>query len=319
MLFEEKHSKSFRFRRARGRDPFSQAMVKESRVPTLLSGGEAEVRIELVPSRRGVLRFVGATVARTDPLGLVRSFAKTLAPQTVLILPKRYPLSTAALPGVMKYQEGGVALASNVGRSEEFVSLRDYRYGDPLRKIHWRSWAKAGKPIVKECEDEFFVRHALILDTFTDRPHSEPFEEAVSVAASFACTLLTQESLLDLMFVGSETYCFTAGRGLAHIDQMLEILASVTVCRDRSFRALETAVLSHAGTVSGCVCVFLTWDAERQELARKLRMLGVPLRVLVVVASGANTALDPGPMRDSPEQFHVLEAGKVEQALARLF
>jgi len=86
----------------------------------------------------------------------------------------------------------GVALASNVGQSEEFVSLRDYRRGDPLRHIHWRSWAKAGKPVVKEFEDEFFVRHALVLDTFIDDPHSELFEEAVSVAASFASTVLTQ-------------------------------------------------------------------------------------------------------------------------------
>jgi uncharacterized protein (DUF58 family) len=56
---------------------------------------------------------------------------------------------------------------------------------------------------VKEFEDEFFVRHALVLDTFTDEPHSEILEEAVSVAASFACTVLTQESLLDLLFVGN--------------------------------------------------------------------------------------------------------------------
>ena len=134
---------------------------------------------------------------------MFRAFVKVPLPQTVLILPKRYPLPPIALPGAMKYQEGGVALASNIGRSEEFVSLREYRRGDPLRHIHWRSWAKAGKPIVKEFEDEFFVRHALVLDTFTDDPHSEAFEEAVSVAASFACTVLTQESLLDLLFVGT--------------------------------------------------------------------------------------------------------------------
>jgi uncharacterized protein (DUF58 family) len=60
-------------------------------------------------------------------------------------------------------------MASNIGQSEEFVSLREYRRGDPPRHIHWRSWAKAGKPIVKEFEDEFFVRHALVLDTFTPR------------------------------------------------------------------------------------------------------------------------------------------------------
>ena len=83
-------------------------------------------------------------------------------------------------------------MAANIGHSDEFVSLRDYRRGDPVRHIHWRSWAKTGMPIVKEFEDEFFVRHALVLDTFSDEPHSELLEEAVSVAASFACSVLTQ-------------------------------------------------------------------------------------------------------------------------------
>ena len=90
-----------------------------------------------------------------------------------------------ALPGAMRYQEGGVALAANVGSSEEFVSLRDYRHGDPLRHIHWRSWAKTGRPIVKEFEDEFFVRHALVLDTFDEEPNSEVLEEYRAAAAQF--------------------------------------------------------------------------------------------------------------------------------------
>ena len=169
----------------------------------------------------------------------------------------------------MQYQEGGVALAANVGRSEEFVALREYRHGDPLRHIHWRSWAKAGKPIVKEFEDEFFVRHALVLDTFDDEPHSEVLEEAVSVAASFACTVLTQESLLDLLFVGNQSYCFTAGRGLAHADQMLEILASVRNCADKKFETLEHLVLNHISAVSGCICVLQRWDEARQEFGEK--------------------------------------------------
>ena len=202
------------------------------------------MRVELTPlaARHRAVRRRDAGAARSA--GLVSRVQHSCrCRRSVLILPKRYPLPPIALPGTMKYQEGGVALASNVGQSDEYVALRDYRHGDPLRHIHWRSWAKAGKPIVKEFEDEFFVRHALVLDTFTDHPHSEVFEEAVSVAASFACTLLTQESLLDLLFVGPQAYCFTAGRGLAHADQMLEILASVRACRDQPFRALEQLVL----------------------------------------------------------------------------
>jgi uncharacterized protein (DUF58 family) len=222
------------------------------------------------------------------------------------------------LPGAFRYQAGGVALASNVGQSEEFVALRDYRHGDPLRHIHWRSWAKVGKPVVREFEDEFFVRHALVLDTAVDNPRSPVFEEAVSVAASFAASIRTQESLLDLLFVGAQSYCFTSGRGLAHSDQMLEILASVQPSTDLSLTALETLVLNHISAVSGVIFVFLCWDKARQDFVAKVRGLGVPLLVLVVAAEGKNSSIEPGVMKDEPHQFHVLEAGNLEAELAKL-
>jgi uncharacterized protein (DUF58 family) len=230
----------------------------------------------------------------------------------VLILPKRYLLPAVALPGAAKYQEGGVALAAHVGQSEEYVALRDYRHGDPMRHIHWRSWARVGRPVVKEFEDEFFVRHALVLDTFMDDAHSEVFEEAVSVAASFVCTLPTQESLLDLLFVGPQSYCFTAGRGVAHVEQMLEILASVRACSDQPFRALEPLVLGHVGAVSGCVCVLVAWDDERREFIRKLKALAVPVLILIIVPPGQDRKPEPGLLSDEPDRFLVLEAGQIE-------
>ena len=316
-LADERRVRSFKFNQRTNR-AFQRATVKESQLPPLLPGGETETTLEIMPLRRGVLRFNGLTFARPDPLGLFRSFVKTSAVQTVLILPCRYPMAHVALPGTEKYQEGGVALAANIGRSEEFVSLRDYRRGDPVRHIHWRSWAKTGKPIVKEFEDDYFTRHALVLDTFTDDPRSVVFEEAVSVAASFACTIRTQESLLDLLFVGPQAYTFTSGRGLAHSDQMLEILASVSAISGKSFSLLEQLVLDHAAAVSGCIFVLLNWDLPRQELVRKLKMLGIPVLVLVLVEADGKWELAHGPMRDEPEKFHVLEVGKIEAGLAKL-
>jgi len=316
-LAESRRVRPFRVAQRRRTSPFRRAEVKEGEVPPLLPNHETEVRVEILPLHRGILRFTGVTLARPDPLGLFRAFIKISAPQTVLILPKRYPLPPIALPGALRYQEGGVALAANVGRSEEFVALRDYRHGDPVRHIHWRSWAKIGKPIVKEFEDEFFVRHALVLDTFDDEPNSEILEEAVSVAASFACTILTQESLLDLLFVGNQSYCFTAGRGLAQADQMLEILAAVNNCADKPFATLEHLVLDRIAAVSGCVCVLQRWDDARKSFVKKLRALGVPLLVLIVTPPGQNK-LDAGPLRDEPDNFHVLEIGHIEEKLARL-
>ncbi len=317
-LDDERQFRSFRFGHLRRSNPFKLVSVKTAEVPPISAQQIVEVQGEITPHRRGVLQFAGALLARPDPLGLFRSFVRVAAPQSVLVLPKRYALPPIALPGAMRYQQGGVALAANVGQSEEFVAVRDYRRGDPLRHIHWRSWARLGKPIVKEFEDEFFVRHALVLDTFTERPHSDEFEEAVSVAASFACTVLTQESLLDLLFVGPQAYCFTAGRGLAHADQMLEILASVRACPDQPFSMLEQLVLNHVGAVSGCICVLLAWDAARREFVEKLKALGLPALVLVVVPRGAGLSGEGGAMRDASGRLFVLETGKIEEGLAKL-
>jgi uncharacterized protein (DUF58 family) len=316
---EEKRLRRIPIWKRHMRHPFRQARTAPVPIPPVPVGQTAEVSAELTPLRRGLIRFDSVTIGRADPLGLFRALKKQPLPQSLVVLPKRYFMPPVALPGTMKYQQGGVAMASSVGQSDEFVSLREYRRGDPFRHIHWRSWAKTGMPIVKEYEDEFFVRHALVLDTFSTDPYSESFEEAVSVAASFACTIQTQESLLDLLFVGTEAYCLTAGRGLAHADQILEVLASVRARLDAEhFTGLEELVLNHASRVSGCICVFINWDEPRRQLVRKLRLLGIPLLVLLIVERGLAKDVEVGPMADDPQNFRVLEVGSIEEGLARL-
>jgi uncharacterized protein (DUF58 family) len=289
-----------------------RAAIAPRPLPALPPRQDVDVRIEVTPVSRGALRFTGVTVARPDPLGLVRSLVDTVdSAGSVLILPRRYPVPRFELPGARRHQPGGVALATSVGDSEEFVSLRDYRPGDPLRRIHWRSWARAGRPVVKELHDEFFVRHALVLDTFVPPAADARFEEAVSVAASFVCGASSQDALLDLMFVGPEAYSFTAGRGVGHADRMLEILAAVRSCTDRAFTTLADLVLSRHTGLSGAICIFVSWDDARRSLIDTLRGLGVPTLVLLVQDEESPGEPDLG-------NVHRLSVGKIAQGLARL-
>jgi hypothetical protein len=308
--FDRSH-RYYRWRWLLGRNV--RAGARERGLPDIPPNQFRSIRADMIPLRRGVLRLEGCNIARTDPFGLFRSLHPQTAPQSVLILPKLYTMPPFDLPGSTRYQQGGVSLAASVGESEEFVSLREYRPGDPIRRIHWKSFAKSGKPIVKEFQDEFFVRHALILDTFGDHLHSDIFEEAVSVAASLAFNFQNHDSLLDLMFVGPQAYCFTSGRGLAHTQQMLEILASVQLCLDKKFDALEHSVIDHCSQVSGAICVFLQWDEARKRLVRTLNSRGIPLRVFIV--TGDEQKLDPGPLAHEPESFRVLPVGKIAEAL----
>jgi uncharacterized protein (DUF58 family) len=286
-------------------------------LPQINPGRSVQVEGQLLPLRRGHLHLRGLTFSVTDPFGFCRSFSRFAAPQSVLILPKRYPLPQITLGGANEYQPGGVSLASSVGESEEFMSVREYRRGDPLRHIHWKSTSKTGKLIVKEFQNEFFVRQALILDTFLDSPRDALFEEAVSIAASFALSLNTQESLLDLLFVGTEAICVTTGHGVGQVDHMLEILASVQPCTSHRFEELEEIVLRRIARVSGCVCIFLKWDDARKALVEQMSSLGIPQIVIVLERPGARLPTIELE-NDRYARVHVIPLEKIQEGLSRI-
>lgn len=288
-------------------------------IPPIPPRSNLEVILPLHPHSRGAVHLAEAFILRPDPFGLFHACQRLPLAQSLWILPHRYPLPLLQLSGGRRYQSGGVALASSVGESDEFMSLRDYRPGDPLRKIHWKSWAKVDKPIVREDQDEFFVRHALVLDTFQREAYSEKLEEAIAIAASCASNFQTQESLLDLMFVGLEAYCFTAGRGVGHLDHMLEILASVQACPHQSFESLKPLVVERAELLSGCICIFLEWGNDRQELVQQLEALRVPTLVLVLGEPGQTEAdFDRRVITAATTQFRVVPLDQVAETLMSL-
>jgi uncharacterized protein (DUF58 family) len=283
--------------------------VDELALPEFAPRDALDVTVRGEALRRGNQHFRGVTVARADPLGLVRGLTLLDAPTNLLVLPRRYALPPIALPGSRRYQPGGVALAAPIGNSEEFVGLRDYRPGDPLQRIHWKSYARAGEPVVREYQDEYFERHALILDTFAGTESVPAFEEAVSIAASLACTVNTQECLLDLMFVGAESYIYTAGRGQMTTGSLLEILAGVQLCSAKPFCSLQDTVTARRGLLTGSICILLAWDDARREFIRTLRTLGVPVLALVVTTE---TVEERAPW------LRVITPGKGQEGLAGL-
>lgn len=294
------------------------ASANESVLPDIPPGEWVSVRMHMTPHRRGFIRLETGLISRTDPLGVFRALCRAGRTESLLVLPKRYLVSWAELLGQSRDRLGGQSLAASTGGSEEFASLREYRPGDPLRHIHWKGWARMGEPVVREFHEECFVRQGLILDTFLPGDASEArFEEAVSVAASFACAAPAGSGTLELMFVGAEVYQVSSGQGPAAPDRLLEALACVQPTPDQAFARLRDAVVRRAHELSGCVCVLLSWDDDRRELVRTLRTLEIPLLVLVLAESGDDTPLHPGPMADCPARFKRLRAGHVQRDLVR--
>ncbi|MDE2150303.1 MAG: DUF58 domain-containing protein [Gammaproteobacteria bacterium] len=108
--------------------------------------GNAAAALELPAARRGWLPAPRLTLATRFPLGLFRAWSWINLDQQALVYPQPAP------PGRKPPQTAGSGgrLAHNRGGDEEFAGLRDYRPGDHLGSIHWKSLPKIPRPQVKQ-------------------------------------------------------------------------------------------------------------------------------------------------------------------------
>ena len=185
-----------------------------------------------------------------------------------------------------RYQPGGIPLSSSVGESIEFTGTRDYRQGDPLRSIHWRSWARRMAPVVKEYQEEYFCRIAIVLDTFQSRRQRakdrRTFEAAISATASIADFFSRSEHVVDVLAAGPDLYEVSSGRSLAHLENILDVLACLEPCPQPPFQTIGPTLFERLAQVSTVVAVVLDWDEARETFLRRVRSLGTAVRAVVV-------------------------------------
>jgi len=252
----------------------------------LPSGKTLTVPLKLTAQKRGVYLLQNLRLLMPDPLGFFQKCKPLNPPPARLIaLPKRYALPPFEMPGTSTFRIGGEETSNAIGNSGEFVGLREYRPGDSLRQIHWKSWAHTGKPMVKELEDTFYPRYALVLDTFPGSPDPMVFEEMISIASSFISGLDHHEALLDLMFIAENAHTVTAGRGLERTEKLLEVLAAAQLEPNERFDTLTSTVIQHREHITSCILILNGWDETRIAFVRKIRSTGI-LSVPIIVGIG---------------------------------
>ncbi len=246
------------------------------------------IPMTITPHRRGVIAMESVRALLPDPLGFFQKCKPISAPHArLVVLPKRYRLPRFDMPGESAFRIGGEETSNAIGSAGEFVGLREYRPGDPLRQIHWKSWAHMGRPMVKELEDSFYPRYGLVLDTFTGSADESIFEEMVSVAASFVTALDHHKSLLDLMFIAEEAHTVTTGRGMGKTEKLLEVLAGVRIEESSDFTPLSKTIIRHRESMTSCLLVLNGWDSLRAEFVKSLMKSGI---VCVPISIGNGSA-----------------------------
>ncbi|MDG4765318.1 DUF58 domain-containing protein [Solwaraspora sp. WMMD406] len=243
---------------------------------------------------------VGPLVVRlTDPFGLCELTRAFPSVDELTVIPQVVSLPSVRLTG--EYTGSGDSRARSVAvHGEDDSATREYRRGDDLRRVHWKSTARTGELMVRREEQPWESRATVVLDTRAYAHRGEgptaSFEWAVAAAASAAVHFRTAGYRVRLVTeIGVDTDATEPdGDGLL-LDQLADVTASqrsdiatlVEQVRRRSDNSVIVALLgaltvAEAELLAGlrgnrttCVAVLIdssTWmnltPAERVEADR---------------------------------------------------
>ncbi|QQL45535.1 DUF58 domain-containing protein [Sulfuriroseicoccus oceanibius] len=267
-------------------------------------GETRELEMRFVALRRGRAEFRKLRLTRPSAFGLFRAWSKLDAGSgSVVVLPKRLNGEPQMIGRGSRQQMGGEVSQAMVGLSDEFHSLRDYMHGDSFHHIHWKSWARTGKPIVREYENVFYPRYGLVIDSQlpafpkgSAHRLTAAFENVMALAATLASDMDARETFLDVLVAGEKAIQVESGPGRASTRHVLEVLAGLHLeGGDHGAEGVRTLVQRYAPAMTGCWVLLLDWGGWRKGLVEDLMVRGVEVRVLVVRSEGVDFTEAPDP------------------------
>lgn len=185
----------------------TRVLLAEDQLPYALGAAPRFVLARLPGSRRAAVTYSVRSPVRgrfpigplrlqvTDPFGMcevARSFGAT---DPLVVVPRTWPLLPLDAGG--QWAGSGDSVSRTAAASgEDDVATREYRHGDDLRRVHWRSTAHRGELMVRRDEQPRQMQASVLLDCRADGHRGEgpasSFEWAVSAAASVATSLAEQ-------------------------------------------------------------------------------------------------------------------------------
>jgi hypothetical protein len=154
-------------------------------IPGLLKNQPVQLTYQTLCNRRGLFTFSAIPIHSKGPFGLFHTRCTLITPSQLLIYPAYTALKRLRL---FEKREMAEYQSLHLGRGTEIIGTREYRPGDSMRQVHWRSTARTGKIIVKEFTDDEQPAITVVLDlqlgSGVGQGKYSTFEVAIRMAAS---------------------------------------------------------------------------------------------------------------------------------------
>ncbi len=247
-------------------------------LPRIPANKEIITKIKILPTKRGILKFELSLLNKPDIFAMFKGAKYLLNEDKILILPQRYLLNSPNLDSRKLNSGLNTEFLSVIGHGDEFFALRDYRNGDSIKDIHWKSWAKKGKPIVKEYQEHSFFRKALILDPYSN--NEDIFEIAVSLTASYIAPLNNKSSNIDKIFINTYSANIKNNK-----NQILMYLAKLQK-KDDNFKFEK--IKKNLKTITGTIVILNNLDNNRIEFLNHLSSLEIETYIILITNLNSN-------------------------------
>ncbi len=251
-------------------------------------GETAEIHLKLLPLRRGIYQLYMPSCYSVFPFGMFRIGRIDRSRSTVIVVPDYFPLRHFDIPMIRSYQGSRNILGSNGGDSLEYIGNREFRYGDVLKKIDVKAWARLGKPVVREYGREYCSNVGVVLDTTIESTKNmnklfhARLEAAISLTASIIEHLCHDEHLITLFSAGRHFWDFQAMRNITLLDKVLEVLAVVGGREQDTVEDIPAMLVEHIHRLSVVVFVFTRLDVKRIEMMDAIAAMGCHVKAVVV-------------------------------------
>jgi uncharacterized protein (DUF58 family) len=157
-------------------------------IGTVRPGERVEVGTVRDAPRRGEARTAWVELRSAAPFGVAERRRRFPADATTLVLPRVVPLGPLPFVDLAASREAATEADARRGQGPDYLGVREFRPGDPIRQVHWRLTARHGELVVRDLEEHRVPRLAVWIDTCVD---DDALDEACSAAASIVSAAST--------------------------------------------------------------------------------------------------------------------------------
>jgi len=239
--------------------------------------------------RRGVYSVERLQISSSLPTGFVKVGRSKRQKKFVTVHPIPTSKNWEKILAIPYHENSKSSFGTRLETCKELVGVRDWRLGDQVCDVHWRSTARRGRITSKEYAPQPAPTCSLLLDLEARTAKEEQrIDRMISIAASITQYLARKDFDLNVFCTKEDGI---SDHSLNHFNGLQPLLYALSSLESHRRGDLSTAVtaLVEPARADLVVLLMVRMDSKRRQFVNEIRQTGCRLSVWVEGKSGIHS------------------------------